>query len=138
MFSKNKLIQQTVLLLAVISVTDLFAENSKAYINGSIHTFDENLTVADSILVKDGIIQMVGSQDDVLDNTDESTEIINLQGRMMMPPFMMLMLIPFGMAWIFYNALFLTYSVSMRFKKGLGTAWKKTMLKPRAGLLAQD
>ena len=87
MVIKNKLIQQTVLLLAVLSVTDLFAENSKAYINGSIHTFDENLTVADSILVKDGIIQRVGSQADVLDNTDESTEIINLQGRMMMPSF---------------------------------------------------
>ena len=87
MVIKNKLIQQTVLLLAVLSVTDLFAENSKAYINGSIHTFDENLTVADSILVKDGIIQRGGSQADVLDNTDESTEIINLQGRMMMPSF---------------------------------------------------
>ena len=87
MVIKNKRIQQTVLLLAVLSVTDLFAENSKAYINGSIHTFDENLTVADSILVKDGIIQRVGSQADVLDNTDESTEIINLQGRMMMPSF---------------------------------------------------
>ena len=87
MFKKNKLIKQTALLFAVLCMTDLMAANSKAYINGSIHTFDKNLTMADSILVKEGIIQLVGSQADVLENLDESTEIIDLQRKMMMPSF---------------------------------------------------
>ena len=87
MFKINKVIQQTLFLLAVLSVTDLIAENSKAYINGSIHTFDESLTIADSILVKDGVIKLVGSRAEILENADESTKIIDLQGRMMMPSF---------------------------------------------------
>jgi len=87
MFKINKVIQQTLFLFSVLSVTDLIAENSKAYINGSIHTFDESLTIVDSILVKEGVIQLVGSQADVLENADESIKIIDLQGRMMMPSF---------------------------------------------------
>ena len=87
MFQIKKVIQQTAILLAVFSMSDLSAGNSKAYINGSIHTFDKNLTIADSILVKDGVIQLVGSQSDVIKNADESIEIVDLQGRMMMPSF---------------------------------------------------
>ena len=56
MLKIKKVLKQTAILLAVFSMSDLSAGNSKAYINGSIHTFDENLTIADSILVKDGII----------------------------------------------------------------------------------
>ena len=87
MFQIKKVIQQTAILLAVFSMSDLSAGNSKAYINGSIHTFDENLTIADSILIKDGVIQLVGSQADVIKNADESIKIVDLQGRMMMPSF---------------------------------------------------
>ena len=87
MLKIKKVLKQTAILLAVFSMSDLSAGNSKAYINGSIHTFDENLTIADSILVKDGIIQLVGSQADVIKNADESIEIVDLQGRMMMPSF---------------------------------------------------
>ena len=87
MLKIKKVLKQTAILLAVFSMSDLSAGNSKAYINGSIHTFDENLTIADSILVKDGIIQLVGSQADVIKNADESIEIVDLQGQMMMPSF---------------------------------------------------
>ena len=87
MLKIKKVIQQTAILLALFCMSDLIAGNGKAYINGSIHTFDENLTIADSILVKDGVIQLVGSQSDVIKNADESIEIVDLQGRMMMPSF---------------------------------------------------
>ena len=87
MLKIKKVLKQTAILLAVFSMSDLSAGNSKAYINGSIHTFDENLTIADSILIKDGVIQLVGSQADVIKNADESIEIVDLQGRMMMPSF---------------------------------------------------
>ena len=87
MFEIKKVIRQAAILLAVFCMSDLIAGNSKAYINGSIHTFDENLTVTESILVKDGVIELVGSQSDVIKNADESIEIVDLQGRMMMPSF---------------------------------------------------
>ena len=87
MFEIKKVIRQAAILLAVFCMSDLIAGNSKAYINGSIHTFDENLTVTESILVKDGVIELVGSQADVIKNADESIEIVDLQGRMMMPSF---------------------------------------------------
>ena len=60
MFEIKKVIRQAAILLAVFCMSDLIAGNSKAYINGSIHTFDENLTVTESILVKDGVIELVG------------------------------------------------------------------------------
>ena len=87
MFEIKKVIRQAAILLSVFCMSDLIAGNSKAYINGSIHTFDENLTVTESILVKDGVIELVGSQADVIMNADESIEIVDLQGRMMMPSF---------------------------------------------------
>ena len=78
MLKIKKVIQQTAILLVVFSMSDLSAGNSKAYINGSIHTFDKNLTIADSILVKDGVIQLVGSQSDVIKNADESLSLIHI------------------------------------------------------------
>ena len=87
MFKIKKVIQQTAILLAVFCVSDLIAGNSKAYINGSIHTFDQELTVVDSILVKDGIIQYIGSKEDVISHANEKIEVIDLAGKMMMPSF---------------------------------------------------
>ncbi len=79
--------QQAAILLAVLCMSDLIAGNSKAYINGSIHTFDQELTVVDSILVKDGIIQYIGNTDDVISHANEEIEVIDLAGKMMMPSF---------------------------------------------------
>jgi len=79
--------QQAAILLAVLCMSDLIAGNSKAYINGSIHTFDQELTVVDSILVKDGIIQYIGNTDDVISHANEEMEVIDLAGKMMMPSF---------------------------------------------------
>jgi len=79
--------QQAAILLALLCMSDLIAGNSKAYINGSIHTFDQELTVVDSILVKDGIIQYIGNTDDVISHANEEIEVIDLAGKMMMPSF---------------------------------------------------
>jgi hypothetical protein len=87
MFKIKKVMQQAAILLAVLCMSDLIAGNSKAYINGSIHTFDQELTVVDSILVKDGIIQYIGNTDDVISHANEEIEVIDLAGKMMMPSF---------------------------------------------------
>ncbi|HJM71085.1 MAG TPA: amidohydrolase [Gammaproteobacteria bacterium] len=87
MFKIKKVMQQAAILLALLCMSDLIAGNSKAYINGSIHTFDQELTVVDSILVKDGIIQYIGNTDDVISHANEEIEVIDLAGKMMMPSF---------------------------------------------------
>ena len=87
MLKIDRLTQHVLLFLAFFAMNDLVADNSKAYINGSIHTFDRNLTIVDSLLVRDGVIQLIGTQAEVIKNIDQSTEIIDLKGRMMMPSF---------------------------------------------------
>ena len=87
MLKIDRLTQHVLLFLAFFAMNDLVAGNSKAYINGSIHTFDRNLTIVDSLLVRDGVIQLIGTQAEVIKNIDQSTEIIDLKGRMMMPSF---------------------------------------------------
>ena len=87
MLKIDRLTQHVLLFLAFFAMNDLVSGNSKAYINGSIHTFDRNLTIVDSLLVRDGIIQLIGTQAEVIKSTDQSTEIIDLEGRMMMPSF---------------------------------------------------
>ena len=87
MLKIDRLTQHVLLFLAFFAMNDLVAGNSKAYINGSIHTFDRNLTIVDSLLVRDGVIQLIGTQAEVIKSTDQSTEIIDLEGRMMMPSF---------------------------------------------------
>ena len=87
MLKIDRLTQHVLLFLAFFAMNDLVADNSKAYINGSIHTFDRNLTIVDSLLVRDGVIQLIGTQAEVIKSIDQSTEIIDLKGRMMMPSF---------------------------------------------------
>ena len=87
MLKIDRLTQHVLLFLAFFAMNDLVSGNSKAYINGSIHTFDRNLTIVDSLLVRDGIIQLIGTQAEVIKSIDQSTEIIDLEGRMMMPSF---------------------------------------------------
>ena len=137
MFKKNNVIKQTALLFAALCMTDLIAEDSKAYINGSIHTFDENLTVADSILVKEGIIQFVGSQADVLDNTDESTKIIDLQGKMMMPSFHDAHAHPIWNGMDFYSAPFDLLSIN-DIQERIRDCLEEDHAKTQVGLSEQD
>ena len=66
MFKIDRITQHLLFFLAIIAINDLIAGNSKAYINGSIHTFDRNLTIVDSLLVRDVIIQQIDTQAEVI------------------------------------------------------------------------
>ena len=57
------------------------------YINGSIHTFNKDLSIVDSLLVENGLITKVGPRDLIINEIDEGFQIIDLKGKMMMPSF---------------------------------------------------
>ena len=56
------------------------------YYNGTILTMDGEKT-AQAVLVEDGKIKAVGSNTELLNLKNEQTEIINLEGKTMLPAF---------------------------------------------------
>ena len=57
----------------------------KLLINGSIRTMDPELPKAEAIAIKDGIIQAVGTTKEIMTLQGENTEVIDLQGKMLLP-----------------------------------------------------
>lgn len=60
--------------------------NEKLYFNGDILTLEDEL-YAEAILVKNSKIYKVGKKDDLLKVASENVEIIDLQGKTLMPSF---------------------------------------------------
>ena len=58
--------------------------NEKLYFNGDILTLEDEL-YAEAVLVKDSKIYKVGKKDDLLKVASENVEIIELQGKTLMP-----------------------------------------------------
>ena len=58
-----------------------------AFVNGSVYTVDAARTRASAVAVEDGRIVSVGSDDDVRDRIDATTEVLDLRGRMLVPGF---------------------------------------------------
>lgn len=57
------------------------------FINGNILTMDEEMSEANSVVVKNGTVQFVGDQNEALAFEGAQTEIIDLKGKTMMPGF---------------------------------------------------
>jgi predicted amidohydrolase YtcJ len=55
------------------------------YINGKIYTVDADRSWQQALAVRDGKLVAVGSNDDIMQWQGEQTELIDLQGRMVMP-----------------------------------------------------
>ena len=55
------------------------------YINGNVITVNEKEEVAEAILIIDGKIEAVGTTKEILALADESTEIIDLEGKTVLP-----------------------------------------------------
>jgi len=55
------------------------------YKNGKIYTVDENQPWAEAVAIKDGKFFKVGSNDDVEGLAGENTEVVDLDGRFVMP-----------------------------------------------------
>ncbi|HSD62185.1 MAG TPA: amidohydrolase [Ignavibacteriaceae bacterium] len=75
-----------IILISLIMTTG-YAQHKIAFINGSIYTVNEKQPTAEAVLTKDDRILFVGSNDEIKNKIDDSTEVINLNGKFMMPGF---------------------------------------------------
>ena len=66
---------------------------STIYLNGNIITVDENMPSAEAVLVKDGIIEFVGTKEEALKLADENTVTKDLNGATLLPGFLILTVI---------------------------------------------
>ena len=79
-----------IFLLLIFYAGDVFSSGhhaDKVFINGSIHTFNQELTVVTAIAIQDGLITLVGTNEEINRSIGKTTEVIDLKGKMMMPSF---------------------------------------------------
>ncbi len=57
------------------------------YFNGNVITVDDNNTVAEAVLVENGRILKVGTNEELLSQKDENTNVVDLEGKTMVPGF---------------------------------------------------
>ena len=74
------------LIIAVLSGCTEPVANS-IYINGQIISVNDNIGTVEAIAVKDGNIIALGSNSDIRKYQGETTKLINLQGKTMLPGF---------------------------------------------------
>ena len=60
---------------------------SLIFFNGDILTMEDDLPTASAIFVEKGIIKFIGSKEEIFNLKNEETEIIDLEGRTLMPGF---------------------------------------------------
>ncbi|MCG6959949.1 amidohydrolase [bacterium BMS3Abin03] len=72
-------------LLLIISCTS--PKMKTAFINGKIYTVNENQPYAEAIITEGNKIAFVGSNEEVKKFIDESTKVIDLNGKLMLPGF---------------------------------------------------
>ena len=58
----------------------------KIYFNGTILTMEEELYI-EAVCIQNGIIKAVGTLDEVMKEKDEETEMVNLEGKTLLPGF---------------------------------------------------
>ena len=92
--NKNKpmrnLFFKIVVVTLIFNSSYLWASSSVArqvFLNGSIHTFNKQLEIIEAISIKDGVIEQIGSNEEIKKIIDKNTSVINLEGKMMMPSF---------------------------------------------------
>ena len=56
------------------------------YYNGDILTMEDDIYV-EAIFVRDGIIENVGTKEEVLKKKGDNTEVIDLEGKTLVPSF---------------------------------------------------
>ena len=59
----------------------------KLYFNGTIITVSENQPTVEAVLIENGKIIKVGSKDEVFELKDSETELVDLEGKTMLPGF---------------------------------------------------
>lgn len=75
------------LLIIFSSIIIQAQEMKKAFINGKIYTVNDNQPLAEAVVVEGNKIIFVGSSSDAKKLIDNSTEVIDLKGKLMLPGF---------------------------------------------------
>jgi len=73
-----------------LSKPSIIAENTRgarAFLNGTVITMDNDLPVAEAVLIQDGLIIAVGSDEEISILVGDEVDIIDLQGRTLLPGF---------------------------------------------------
>jgi predicted amidohydrolase YtcJ len=74
-------------LLIVFSCTDKKEAADTIFINGKIYTVNETQPKAEAVAVADGKIISFGENESIIKFQDDHTEVIDLEGKMLMPGF---------------------------------------------------
>lgn len=74
-------------ILAYIAFKEPTPPTSQAFVGGQVITMDEESRVVEAVWVKAGKIAFVGSDEEVLAKIDNDTEIVDLNGRSLLPGF---------------------------------------------------
>lgn len=77
---------KTFILFFLVSIS-IFAQNKSAFINGKIYTVNEKQPFAEAVVVYDNKILFVGSNEDAKKYYSSSDNIIDLNGKLMLPGF---------------------------------------------------
>lgn len=76
------------LFLTILTFTTLTAQTMKtAFINGKVYTVNENQPLAQSVVIEGNKIIFVGSNEDAKVFIDPSTNVVDLNGKLMLPGF---------------------------------------------------
>ncbi len=74
--------------LSILFITSIQAQTMKtAFINGKVYTVNQNQSLAQAVVVNENKIVFVGSNEDAKKLIDASTEVIDLEGKLMLPGF---------------------------------------------------
>ena len=76
-------------LMCLFLLSNAFSNDfaDEVFLDGSIHTFNESLSIENSIAIKDGYILAVGNKSLIQKLIGEKTKINRLDGKMMLPSF---------------------------------------------------
>jgi predicted amidohydrolase YtcJ len=76
------------IILAILFITSIQAQTMKtAYINGKVYTVNEFHPIAQAVVVENNKIVFVGSDEEAKKLIDASAEVIDLNGKLMLPGF---------------------------------------------------
>ncbi|AFH48848.1 Putative metal-dependent hydrolase [Ignavibacterium album JCM 16511] len=76
-----------ILIIIFSSIILQAQEMKKAFINGKVYTVNDNQPLAEAVVVEGNKIIFVGSSSDAKKLIDNSTEVIDLKGKLMLPGF---------------------------------------------------
>ncbi|MCU0344852.1 MAG: amidohydrolase [Ignavibacterium sp.] len=75
-------------IFAILFITSIQSQTMKtAYINGKVYTVNENQPIAQAVVVENNKIVFVGSDEEAKKLIDASAEVIDLNGKLMLPGF---------------------------------------------------